>query len=220
MLGRTLLFSGGRINLSFAAEYLKGQVFDSVVCADSGLHAAYQLKMPVSFFLGDFDSVNPEVLKYYQSGEQQAKWMQYPAAKDYTDTHMVIEWILAQGAEDIVILGATGGRMDHFLSNVHSLVPALKQGVDAYLVDENNRIRLLDHDCVIEREELYGKYISLLPLTETVTGLTLTGMAYPVEDFSLEMGNPRAISNELAEGESRGRIEMRSGIVILVESRD
>lgn len=60
--------------------------------------------------------------------DKAAKFVQYPKAKDYTDTQMVLEWILSEGASEITILGATGGRLDHFLSNLNILMKPLKQG--------------------------------------------------------------------------------------------
>ena len=49
MLGRTLIISGGVLDVGFAKEYLKGQKFDTVVCADSGLDSAYGLGLPVHY---------------------------------------------------------------------------------------------------------------------------------------------------------------------------
>lgn len=224
MLDRVLLISGGNINLEFAVSFLENNSFDTVVCADSGLDAAYQLHLPVQYFMGDFDSVCPDILERYRNGEvigsEGASWIRYPAEKDYIDTQLVLEWILERGASEIVILGATGGRLDHFMANVNLLMLPLKQNIPAVIVDEQNRIRLIDRDFVLRREEVFGKYVSLQPLTNRVTGVTLEGLKYPLHDYTLAVGTARAVSNELAPDAREAVIHLREGVLIVTESRE
>ena len=108
MLGKVLLITGGEVDLEFVRKYIDSISYDTVICADSGLNTAYRLKLPVHYFMGDFDSVSQETLAEYRSADKAAKFVQYPKAKDYTDTQMVLEWILSEGASEITILGATG----------------------------------------------------------------------------------------------------------------
>ena len=224
MLGKVLLITGGKVNMDFAEEYTASQEYDTVVCADSGLNTAYRLGMPVHYFMGDFDSVSPEILEAYREGKvegsEHCEWVRYPKEKDYVDTQLVLEWILEKGADEITFLGATGGRLDHFLANVNILMLALKQKVPAYIVDSRNRIRLTDSTLSIERQDMYGKYLSLLPLTSTVTGGTLRGLKYLIEDYTLEVGIARAISNEMDETSDKAEILLRTGVLIVVESKD
>lgn len=117
MLGKIILFSGGKYDIAFIKQYLADKSFDTVACADSGLEAAHAVGVNVDYIMGDFDSVSQETLAEYRSADKAAKFVQYPKAKDYTDTQMVLEWILSEGASEITILGATGGRLDHFLTN-------------------------------------------------------------------------------------------------------
>lgn len=224
MLGKVLLITGGKVNMDFAEEYTASKEYDTVVCADSGLNTAYRLGMPVHYFMGDFDSVSPEILKAYREGKvegsEHCEWVRYPKEKDYVDTQLVLEWILEKGADEITFLGATGGRLDHFLANINILMLALKQKVPAYIVDSRNRIRLTDSKLSIERQDMYGKYLSLLPLTSTVTGVTLRGLKYLIEDYTLEVGIARAISNEMDETSDKAEILLRTGVLIVVESKD
>ena len=210
--------------MDFAEEYTASQEYDTVVCADSGLNTAYRLGMPVHYFMGDFDSVSPEILEAYREGKvegsEQCEWVRYPKEKDYVDTQLVLEWILEKGADEITFLGATGGRLDHFLANINILMLALKQKVPAYIVDSRNRKRLNDRAHSIERQDMYGKYLSLLPLTSTVTGVTLRGLKYLIEDYTLEVGIARAISNEMDETSDKAEILLRTGVLIVVESKD
>lgn len=224
MLGKTLLFSGGSIELGFIKEYLSGRSFDTVVCADSGLEAAYRLQIPVDYVMGDFDSVSVNILAAYQSDgvacSQGTRFVKYPVAKDYTDTQMVLEWILEQGAQEITIMGATGGRLDHFLSNLNILVKPMRLGIPAYIVDAHNRLYLIDHSTTLYRRQLFGKYISFQPLTERVYPVTLQGFQYPLTEYTLVYGEGRAISNEMAENTEEAVVSFEEGVLIVIESRD
>lgn len=223
-LGRVLLITGGFIERGFLQEYLSVHSFHSVVCADAGLKTAYELKLPVDYFLGDFDSVEPEVLTAYQKhpadSSGQAHWSSYPPEKDDTDTALALQWILDRGAEQIVIFGATGGRMDHFLANVQLLMLPLAKNIPTVLIDSQNRIRLIKEAWELPADQLFGKYISLLPLTTEVTGVTLQGMKYPLENGTLSIGHPYAVSNEPAPGATRVAVNLQQGIMVVIESRD
>ena len=60
-----------------------------------------------------------------------------------------------------------------------------KKGLRVTIYDAFNKIFLadaeLDLQVVFEREDLYGRYVSFLPVTETVKGITLTGFKYPLK---------------------------------------
>ena len=88
------------------------------------------------------------------------------------------------------------------------------------MLDPHNRIRLIDGETVIAKEEQYGNYVSLIPLTTEVTGVTLTGFKYPLRDhtFTSTGSAGLGVSNEILAEE--GRIQMKTGVFILIESRD
>lgn len=77
---------------------------------------------------------------------------------------------------------------------------------------------LVNTEKTLEKDKVYGKYISLIPLTSTVEGLTLTGFKYPLNDYTLPIGTSLGISNEIIG--DIAHIEMKNGILILIESKD
>ena len=70
----------------------------------------------------------------------------------------------------------------------------------------------------MKKSDQFGKYVSLLPFTPEVRGITLKGFAYEVEDFTLVSGIARGVSNEL-EAET-ATISCEDGILLVIESRD
>ena len=138
--------------------------------------------------------------------------------KDETDTELALRKAMALGCEEIAVLGATGGRADHMMGNVQLLFQCLQKGVFAYLADPQNKIYLLDGEREYQKGQVWGKYISFLPLTERVYGITLEGFKYPLKDRDIEIGTSLCISNELAADEAV--ITLQDGVLIVVESRD
>ena len=66
------------------------------------------------------------------------------------------------------------------LGNIHVLYACLQKGVEAWIVDKRNCLYLLDEGKTFCRDQLWGSYVSFLPYTEQVTGITLTGFKYPL----------------------------------------
>ena len=122
------------------------------------------------------------------------------------------------GAGYIVLLAATGGRLDHLLGNIHLLYPCLQRGVEACILHPGNKLYLIDGERRFKRREVWGTYISFLPLTEEVKGITLRGFKYPLTDKDIAIGTSLCISNELAADEAV--ITLQDGVLIVVESRD
>ena len=221
---KTLIISGGKTDIDFARNYLKKNNFDTVVCADSGLNAAYELGVKVDYFMGDFDSVSSDILKLYMDkkidNSKAAEFVKYPTQKDATDTELVLDYVLENNASSIVILGATGGRIDHLLANIGILLKALKKNIETYIVDSYNKICLIDKKTEIYRDDIWNKYISFYPYTEKVENVRLSGLKYELKGENIEIGSSRTVSNEFAEGCDRASISFDKGILIVIQSKD
>ena len=79
---------------------------------DAGLEAVKALGLEPDMIVGDFDTVKPEVLAYYRRMEH-IVWDTHQPEKDETDTELALLKAQATGCTEVVVLGATGGRMDH-----------------------------------------------------------------------------------------------------------
>lgn len=220
---KVLLITGGTIEMSFVEEYLNKNQFDIIIGADSGLNQVARLDIFPDYIVGDFDSVSKHVLDKYLEGAvlkngKKPIIKEYPSHKDYTDTQIGIELAISIGATELIILGATGTRIDHLIGNINLLLIPLKQKVRASIIDANNKIYLIDSNTRIEREKLFGTYFSLLPLTEEVIGVTLKGFKYPLKEKDLQIGDSLGISNEVSD--EIAFIEIKEGILIAAESKD
>ena len=166
--------------------------------------------------IGDFDSACEEELFFFEHQEGIA-WIRLNPHKDDTDTEAAVRWAISNGYEEIHVLGGTGSRLDHTMGNIGLLGIGLKEGVRILMVDPYNRIRMIKDPCSILKEEQYGKYVSLIPVTGKVTGITLTGMKYPLTDYTMKAYGSIGISNEIVDTE--GKICFTDGVLLVFETK-
>lgn len=205
-----LIANGEMENKDFYLDLVQREGYDLVVCADGGANNAYATGLIPQVIVGDMDSIREDVRTYFKG--KGVAFHVLPTAKDETDTEAALEYLLRAGCTSLDLLGCLGGRMDHAIGNVYLLVELAKKGVRARLVDENNSLEvLLESKTVATRP---GETISLIPLTEKVEGITLKGMAYPLNEETLYMGYSRGISNE-ALGEE-ANIHFAKGILLMI----
>ena len=216
---RTVIISGGRIERDFALSFLENETFEQFIAVDNGLRFCYDNQIKPTWIVGDFDTAAPELVEYYQT-QTDIPIRRFNPVKDSTDSQIAIELALELGSSEITLLGGTGTRMDHVLGNIQSLMLAKKKGVSCVILDEYNRIQLIDGETRLKKSEQYGKYVSLLPLTTEVTGVDLTGFKFNLtgHTFTSTGSAGLGVSNEIIE--DIAEIRVKSGIFVLIESRD
>lgn len=213
---KILIISGGQVENAFLSDRVKETQYSMIIAADRGLMAADQLNLPLDFIVGDFDSVSETVLNKYH--ELSTPIDTFPREKDKTDTQIAIELALMHNPTSIDIVGATGSRLDHVLANIHMLMLPLQLAINAYIIDKSNKIYLKNESFSLKKREQFGDYVSLLPFSEKVSGLTLKGFKYPLDHITLSSGNSLGISNEIWEEEAQ--VDLSEGILVVIESRD
>jgi thiamine pyrophosphokinase len=188
---------------------------DFLIGADRGAAFLIHHGKTPDLILGDFDSItDKERTTLFSSGIPVEEFD--PVMKDYSDTELAFLRAAQLKPDEIVIVGALGTRFDHSLANVHLLRKALELEIPCRIIDEHNEIQLIDRCIEISNSE--QRYVSLLPLTLRVTGVTLEGFQYPLHDAMLEIGQSLAVSNILQE--PVGLITISSGLLLVIQSRD
>ena len=205
------------MDTAFGLNYIRENHFDLVVAADSGMRFFYDIGYQPDWIIGDFDSADEEALRYFEAQEGICRTRLLPE-KDDTDTEAAVRLTIAQGCNEIHILGGTGSRIDHMLGNVGLLGIGLGENIDMYLVDPQNRVRMIKDHLALSKQGQYGEFISLLAVTPEVTGVTLTGMKYPLKDATMHCYSSLGISNEIVEDEAK--IRLKEGVLLVIESSE
>lgn len=212
-----VIISGGYIDDAFALNWLKENKYDCMIAADSGMNFLYRNGIVPDIIAGDFDSVEDESLDEF-SGMSEVEVLRLNPIKDDTDTEFVIREAIRRGAKEIIVLGATGTRLDHVLANVHLLGIGLEENISIQLVDENNRIRMIDNCIEIKKTKQFGNFVSVLPVKGDAKGVSLAGMKYPLKDADIACFSSLGISNEIKS--ETAKISVKQGILLVIESRD
>lgn len=209
---KTIIIGSGEINdYGFCLELLKSA--DRVICADGGTRHAVNMKLTPDVIIGDMDSSGVQYVEYFR--KKGVEVIEYPTDKDKTDVHICIEFAMPFSSE-IILLGATGSRIDHMLGNISLLKLGLEKGVRISIADNKNRIYMIK-DAIT----LYGKrydIFSLLPFTEKVEGICTVGAHYELRDAVMEQGNPYGVSNYFEQ--ETVKISIKTGYLLVIKSKD
>lgn len=80
----------------------------------------------------------------------------------------------------------------------------------------NNYIHMVtDH---IELQKREGFFLSLIPATPKVEGITTKGLAYPLKEAEMVMGTGLGISNEFTS--DKAEVTVKKGRLYAIVSRD
>ena len=213
---KVLIITGGNIDKTFLGQLVEINQYSEIIAADHGLIAGDHLNLPLDFIVGDFDSVPKEIVDKYQRNN--VPIITFPIEKDKTDTELAIDLAIQQRPKSIDIVGATGSRLDHTLANMYLLTNSLNKGIEAYIIDANNKFYLKKETFTIQKSNQYGDYISFLPFHGDVKGLSLKGFKYPLDNVTLSAGESICISNELID--DTGEIHFTEGTLMVFESKD
>lgn len=212
-----VIISGGSLNESFARKVIDHVKPQIRIGADRGLLFFHANDVMPTHIVGDFDSLDERLLVEYEN-RSDVTIRRYNPIKDSTDTEIAITLCTTLGVDTVILLGATGSRLDHVLGNIQCLKILQRAGIKGYILDEQNRISLLQTQTILRRENAFGDYFSLFSLGGVAEHVNVTGAKYPLTDHMLSPYDSLCVSNEYAE--DTVRIQFESGTVVLIESRD
>ena len=213
------IFTGGKVYADSLSELgIRLCEDDLVIAADSGYLSARRLGVMPHLLLGDLDSLDKSLVSEDELTALE-KIIVSPI-KDDTDTQLAVDTAIERGADNIVLVGGLGGRLDHTLSSVFLLEYIRKKGVKPMMTDGRNRVRIMcaDGETFTERAEKGYKYLSLISLTDKCEGVSISGVYYPLDNVELTRSYSYAVSNEITA--EYGEITLTRGVMLVIESRD
>ncbi len=206
--------------MSFALVVCNGEPPDSshlmaragkaslVVAADGGIVPLLNARVIPDVLIGDLDSSfapYPEGIKVVMDPDQETN-----------DLEKALSYVLSSGYKNVLVLGATGLRLDQTLKNLSVLVR---------FHDKFERIQFEDQLCHIriasKNTELslpVGTDISLFPISGKVGGIVTQGLMYPLLNEALENGIRDGSSNVVVT--TPVSIQYESGSLVLIINHD
>ncbi len=186
---------------------------DLVVAVDSGLHLAIESGHRVDVVIGDMDSVEP--LRLDRVALDGAEVLRHPVDKDETDLELALELLLGRGCDDVTVLGADGGRMDHLLGGALTIAAPrfARMRIDAWF----GRARLLPVHDDRDVPGSPGRLVSLVPTGGAASGVTTDGLRWPLRDDVLTPGTSLGLSNEFLGPVAHVHVDAGCVVVIIPE---
>jgi thiamine pyrophosphokinase len=186
-----VIFSGGDPPGPDAVADLPKDRF--VIAADSGLEHARDLAIRVDLVVGDLDSVDPATLAAAEAEGTPVE--RHPADKDRTDGELALAAALDRGCTDVLVVGGFGGRVDHWLANVAMWASPAWADLRIEVRSGSSRVAVVRDRYEIDAP--LGELVTLLAAHGPVTGITTTGLRFPLDHERLEPGSSRGVSNEV-----------------------
>lgn len=206
---KAYIYTGGRIFPEYITESPKSE--DLVIAADSGYKNSKLCGVKPNILIGDFDSIG-------EVPSDVEEVLQMPPEKDLTDTQLAVEVAIERGADEIVIISGTDGRLDHTLSNLAILEGLWNRNIRCVLTSGQNRVRYIKNSGHILLREKNFKYFSVIACDSVVKGVSIKGAKYPLNNLKLTKTLQYAVSNEIDGNCSL--ITVKRGGVYIIESRD
>lgn len=178
---------------------------DFVVAADGGYAHLLRSGIDTDLVVGDFDSLghiplHPNVVRL-------------PAEKDETDLVAAVEQGLVRGYRVFMIYGALGGRQDHTVANLQTVVWLSRHGAAGYLVGADLMVTAITDGALFFDAACRGT-ISVFCSGDRAGGVYLKGLRYPLRDALLTDDVPLGVSNAFTGEEAEVRVGSGSLLVL------
>ena len=161
-----------------------------VIAADSGLEHAAALGLSVDVLVGDLDSASPQAVSAAEAAGVRVE--RHPVAKDATDLELALEYALAAGATRVTVISGGGGeRLDHHLAELVLLAAARFAPLRLDARIGTARAVAIHAGDDVSLTGRPGAVLSLIALGGPATGLTTTGVRWPLTADTLEPGSTR-----------------------------
>ena len=182
---------------------------DLIIAADGGADNAAALGLTVDLVIGDLDSVSSAAVARAKKVER------HPEDKDETDLELALSAAVAAGTGSVTVVGTLGGRVDHALANL--LVAASKRWSNLRIdlrIDGAQAGVVRDH---VEIVAQVGDVVSLLAVGGRATGVTTTGLAWPLANAEVKPGVGLGLSNRMAA--PKAEVVVNDGTLLVIVDR-
>lgn len=181
---------------------------DLVIAADGGYTWLRDMGVEPDLIVGDFDSLGEP-----PTG---ANVLRLAKEKDETDVWAAVGLARERGYRSFRLYGCTGGRFDHTLANLQVLCALARRGEEGRLYGDTWIAAAFTNGALGFPAGMEG-IVSVLAQDNTVEGVTLEGLKYPLTDAVLHNDFPLGVSNEFTG--SSAKVGVKCGTLLVVWER-
>lgn len=189
---------------------------DYVIAVDGGLMYCESLGVEPDLIVGDFDSITDSFVGALEEIEKRSpeKVVRLNTMKDDTDTMAALKIGIEKGYETFYMYGCGGGRLEHTIANIQSLIYLKDRDLKGYIMEGEGMTFVMRDESVSFKESMEG-FISLFALDPVIKGVTERGLKYTLEKAELTYGFPLGVSNEFTGVLSEIVVESGTALVVV-----
>jgi len=182
-----------------------------LIAADGGAKYFFDIGLTPQVVIGDMDSIDSDTW----GNESGIEYIRYQGDKNKSDAELAVEYALEHGYEHVLLVAATGGRLDHTLGNIALVAGypgqiAILDGISTLVAVEKSE------KCVLHGR--IGAIVSLMPYSTGPLKVRTNGLKYPLQDECL-LSATHGLSNELSQ--TKACICVSDGILLVyIENQD
>ena len=209
---RALVLANGELyKPDILRSRIDAEAFDLVLAANGGARYASILNVTLDAIIGDLDSLTD----LGEQGISNTEFVSYPAEKDETDLELALLYAEERGVDQIVMVGAMGGRMDMAIANILLTTKASLSScrIELWHGEQTGWFIKPPGEDIPGHP---GDTVSLIPLGGDASGITTKGLKYSLKDEDLPFGPARGVSNMLEK--PYAHVKLSDGLLLAVHT--
>ena len=212
MLKRAVLFANGEMpDKKLIQPFLNPD--DVYIAVDGGLRHLRGLGKTPALLIGDLDSLTAAEVE--EAEAQGVEVRRFKVDKDETDLELALLAAAEMEVQEIVVIAALGGRLDHTLANLSLLALPQLEGIRVTFENGTEEVFLIRREAEIKGSA--GEIVSLVPCFGAAVGVETRDLKYPLRRETLLPERSRGISNVMLKDSAGVRLE--SGLLICIHTR-
>ncbi|MEK6551902.1 MAG: thiamine diphosphokinase [Bacteroidota bacterium] len=191
-------------------EFLYNKGYETLLCADGGANSAKILNLIPEYIIGDFDSIRPDVYKYYSDKCDIIKIKR----QNDTDVEKCLKFIIKKKYDEVVLLGATGDRLDHSFCNLGIVLKYFSK-IKVTIIHQRSLLTAYTGNIILST--IPNEIISLYGF-DSKTRVKSSGLKYPLKNISLPFGQKESTSNIAVN--NKVQLQIKGGIIFVIRDFD
>nr|WP_295762370.1 thiamine diphosphokinase [uncultured Intestinibacter sp.] len=208
-----IVLNGSINDYNKTKNIIKNQNYDYIIGADGGCNHLYKMDILPNYVIGDLDSINDKLIKYYE--DKNIIFKKFPTHKDETDAEICIYLAKTLNATEIHFIGALGGRIDHALSNIGLMYYVLEMDIEPKILTSEEEMFIIHNNTKVIKGKK-GDTLSILALKQDAINVTLEKLEYPLNKARVSYLSPLGISNVMLEYECN--ITVEDGYLLVIRN--
>jgi thiamine pyrophosphokinase len=203
---KCIILANGKTPRKKMVKFLISKGYSTLICADGGANHAYILGLIPNYVVGDLDSIYDSTKADLKNKSQIIKIKR----QNDTDVEKCLKFALKKKFDDIVLLGVTGGRLDHTICNL-GIVLKFFSKVHLKVISEDSFLTPYTGKAEINTQE--NETVSLYAF-DTKTKILSRGLKYPLKNVPLPFGEKESTSNVAVS--NKVKLKISGGIIFVI----